>query len=55
MLTDEEKMMDERGDTPKYLNLQKRLETFYVRPIEDIYVESTQEVEVGIPVGKERY
>lgn len=55
MLTDEEKTMNERGDKPKYFNLQKRLETFYKRPIEEIYVESIQEVDVGDPVGNEKW
>ena len=32
---------------PKYLNLKERLEAFYNKPIDDIYVESSQEVDVG--------
>lgn len=39
--------------TKKYVNLQETLETFYKRPIDEIYVESTQEVDVGDPVGNE--
>lgn len=54
MLADETKRMNERCDKHKYLNLQERLETFYERPIEEIYVESDQEVDVGIPVGMEQ-
>lgn len=38
---------------PKYLNLKERLEAFYNKPIDDIYVESSQEVDVGIHVGNE--
>lgn len=49
------KMVIEKINKPKYLNLQERLEAFYKRPIEDIYVESTQEVDVGDPVGNEQW
>ena len=38
---------------PKYLTLKERLEAFYNKPIDDIYVESTQEVDVGAYVGEE--
>ena len=38
---------------PKYLNLKERLEAFYNKPIDDLYVESTQEVDVGAYVGEE--
>lgn len=38
---------------PKYLNLKERLEAFYNKPIDDIYVESSQEVDVGTHVGDE--
>ena len=54
MSINEEKTTNERCDMPKYLILEKRLETFYERPIEEIYVESDQEVDVGIPVGMEQ-
>lgn len=47
------KMTIEKVNKPKYLNLAERLETFYKRPIDEIYVESTQEVDVGDPVGNE--
>lgn len=47
------KMTVEKINKPKYLNLTERLEAFYKRPIEEIYVESTQEVDVGNPVGNE--
>ncbi len=47
------KMTIEKVNKPKYLNLEERLEAFYKRPIEQIYVESTQEVDVGGPVGNE--
>ena len=49
------KMTIEKVNKPKYLNLQERLETCYKRPIDEIYVESTQEVDVGDPVGNERW
>lgn len=38
---------------PKYLTLKERLEVFYNKPIDDIYVESSQEVDVGTHVGNE--
>lgn len=38
---------------PKYLNLKERLEAFYNKPIDDIYVESSQEVDVCTHVGNE--
>ena len=47
------KMTIEKINKPKYLNLQERLEAFYKRPIDEIYVESTQEVDVGAPKGNE--
>ncbi len=47
------KMTIEKVNRPKYLNLAERLEAFYKRPIEEIYVESTQEVDVGDPQGNE--
>lgn len=50
------KMVIEKINKPKYLNLQERLESFYKRPIDEIYVESTQEVvDVGDPVGNEQW
>lgn len=49
------KMTIEKINNPKYLNLQERLEAFYKRPIDEIYVESTQEVDVGDPVGTEEW
>lgn len=55
MLIDEEKTTNERSDKPKCLILQKRLETFYKKPIKEIYVESTQEVDAGEPVGNEQW
>lgn len=39
--------------TKKYTNLTERLEAFYSKPIENIFVENTQEVDVGAPVGEE--
>lgn len=49
------KMTVEKVNKPKYLNLTERLEAFYKRPIDEIYVESTQEVDVGDPVGNEQW
>ena len=49
------KMIIEKINKPKYLNLKERLESFYKRPIDEIYVESTQEVDVGNPVGDEQW
>ncbi len=39
--------------TVSSLDLKERLETFYKRPIDEIYVENTQEVDVGAPKGNE--
>ena len=47
------KMTVEKINKPKYLNLTERLEAFYKRPIDEIYIESTQEVDVGDPKGNE--
>ena len=38
---------------PKYRNLKERLEAFYNKPIDDIYIENTQEVDIGAPEGEE--
>lgn len=37
----------------KYSNLVERLEAFYNKPIDDIFVRNTQEVDIGAPVGEE--
>lgn len=47
------KMTIEKVNDRKYLNLKERLEEFYQKPIDEIYVENTQEVDVGDPVGDE--
>ena len=47
------KMTVEKINKHTYLNLTERLEAFYKRPIDEIYVESTQEVDVGDPQGNE--
>lgn len=49
------KMLIEKINKPKYLNLKERLEAYYKKPIDEIYVESTQEVDVGNPVGDEQW
>lgn len=42
-----------RKTKPKHLNLQERLEAFYNKPIDDIYVEGAQEINVGSHVSEE--
>jgi antitoxin MazE len=37
----------------KYNNLSERLEAFYGKPIDEIYVESETEISTGNPVGGE--
>ena len=37
----------------KFNNLQERLESFYGKPIEEIFVESTEDISWGEPTGKE--
>ncbi len=49
------KMIIEKINKLKYLNLEERLEAFYKIPIDEIYVESTLEVDVGDPVGNEQW
>lgn len=47
------KMIVEKINKPKYLNLTERLEAFYKKPINEIYIDSTQEVDIGDPKGNE--
>ena len=47
------KMTIEKVSKPKYPNLQERLESFYNKPLDKIYIESTQEVDVDTPKGNE--
>lgn len=47
------KMTIEKLNRSEYLNLVERLESFYGKPIDEIYVENTQEVDTGAPVGNE--
>lgn len=47
------KMNIEKINITKCLNLKERLEAFYEKPIDEIYVANTQEVDVGDPVGNE--
>lgn len=49
------KMVIEKINKPKYHNLQERLETFYKKPIDEIYVESSHEADTGVPVGNEQW
>ena len=37
----------------KSLDLQEKLEAFYQKPLDEIFVESTEEVSVGEPAGNE--
>jgi antitoxin MazE len=39
----------------KYNNLSERLEDFYGKPIDEIYVESETEISTGSPVGGEMW
>ncbi len=34
-------------------NLKERLENFYKKPVDEIFVESVPEVDTGIPIGEE--
>lgn len=34
-------------------DLKERLESFYQKPLEEIYVESSEEIDTGEPVGNE--
>ena len=47
------KMIIEKINKPKFANLQERLEAFYERPIDEIFVENTDDIDVGGPVGNE--
>lgn len=47
------KMTVEKLNGQKNPSLKERLETFYQKPIDEIYVDNTQEVEMGEPVGDE--
>ncbi len=47
------KMIIEKVNRLKYSNLKERLEAFYNKPIDEIYVENTPEVDVGGPIGQE--
>lgn len=47
------KMVVEKISYPVYKNLKERLEAFYQKPIDEIYVEGTQEVDVGTQKGDE--
>ena len=48
------KMTIEKVNNQKYLNLTERLEAFYKRPIDEIFVEGIEEIDVGDPVGDEQ-
>lgn len=47
------KMTIEKIRNQKYLNLTERLEAFYQKPIDEIYVENTQAIDAGDPIGDE--
>ena len=40
---------------PTYQNLQERLEAFYKKPLDEIYVESSEEIDTGRPAGEEQW
>ena len=47
------KIVIEKIHNPKYSSLQDRLEAFYNKPIDEIFVENTEEIATGKPVGNE--
>ena len=47
------KLLIEKIDKPKYLNLKERLEAFYCQPIDKIFIENTQEIDTGALKGDE--
>lgn len=47
------KMTIEKLNGQKYFNLKERLEAFYNKPIDEVFVENTHEVDMGAPVGEE--
>ncbi len=50
---DNGKIIIEKINKSRYLNLKERLEAFYHKPLDEIYVENTQEVDTGAPTGDE--
>ena len=36
-------------------NLKERLENFYQKPLEEIFVESSEEIDTGRPTGEEQW
>ena len=40
---------------PTYQNLQERLEAFYKKPLDEIYVENSEEIDTGRPTGEEQW
>lgn len=48
------KMIIEKADRPKYANLKERLEAYYNKSLDEIYIESTQETDVDEPIGLEQ-
>lgn len=49
------KVTVEKVNKPKHFNLKERLEAFYKRSIDEIYVECMQEVNAGAPAGEEQW
>ena len=47
------KMTIEKANRKKYRNLEERLESFYKKPIDEIYVENEQEIDTGELTGAE--
>ena len=51
--TENGRIIIEKTCRPKYSDLKERLEAFYNKPLDDIYVESDQDEDMGAPVGDE--
>jgi antitoxin MazE len=49
------KMTIEKLNGQKHFNLKERLEAFYNKPIDEVFVENTHEVDMGAPVGNEAW
>lgn len=49
----DENIVITKKEKQRYNNLAERLEAFYEKPIDEIYVESDTEISTGNPVGSE--
>lgn len=50
---DNGKIIIEKISKPKYPNLLERLEAYYGKTIDEIYVEDSHEIDTGVPEGNE--